>query len=253
MKILSWNVNGIRAVATKGFLDWFEKESADIVCVQETKAKVEQLTDDIIHPHGYFSSFHSAQKPGYSSVATFSKREPKKVIYGMGDERFDNEGRVLQSLFDDFVIINAYFPNSQDLGARLPYKLEFCKSIFELCESYRKKGTRVILCGDYNIAHTPIDLAHPKANEKNAGFLPQERAWMEAFTGHGYIDTFRHLNKDPGHYSWWSYRAGARAKDVGWRIDYFCVDPELKTHIQKVSHQNKVMGSDHCPVELHLA
>jgi exodeoxyribonuclease-3 len=257
MKILSWNVNGIRAVEKKGFAAWLRDESPDILCIQETKASPDQLSKELIMPldkagNPYFSCWASAKKKGYSGTAVYSKIEPWDVKY-MGIGAFDDEGRVLQADYRDFVLICAYFPNSQEAGARLGYKLDFCAAILELCGSLTAKGRHLVLSGDYNIAHRPIDLARPKENEGNAGFLPEERAWMDAFTGAGYIDTFRYFRPgEGGHYSWWSYRAGARERNIGWRIDYHCVDPGFIGRVGNSSIRPDVQGSDHCPVQLNL-
>lgn len=252
MKLLSWNVNGIRACHQKGFLQWFEDQKADIVCIQESKAHKEQLDALLANPSQYYAVWHSAQKKGYSGVATFSKKEPIQVHTGMNITEFDAEGRVLAFEYEKIVVINAYFPNSQEAGARLPYKLRFCEAMLNFCDSFRKKGKNVILCGDFNIAHKAIDLKNPKTNEKNAGYLPEERAWMDTFTTHGYVDAFRKFEQGPNHYTWWSYRFNSRAKNVGWRIDYFCVNKEFENQLQSCVIQPAVMGSDHCPVELNI-
>ena len=228
MKILSWNVNGIRAVEKKGFLDWFAGEDPDILCLNETKAEPSQLSPGLVNPSAggkpYHSYWASAKKKGYSGVAVYSKAEPLDVRF-MGKAEFDDEGRTLIVDYAHFTLIAAYFPNSQEAGKRLDYKLAFCGAMLRLCNSLVKKGRHFLLCGDYNVAHTPIDLARPKENEGNAGYLPEERAWMDTFTRAGHIDTFRHLHPgETGHYSWWSYRMGARERNVGWRIDYHCVN-----------------------------
>ena len=255
MRIISWNVNGIRAAEKKGISNWIKKDSADIVCIQETKARPEQLPlelREIIHGEGkpYHAFWASAKKPGYSGVAIFSKKEPMNVEY-LGIDEFDDEGRVLQAEYKDFTLISAYFPNSQDGGKRLNYKLKFCDAILKLCKKYRKEKRNFILCRDYNIAHTPIDLARPKENENSAGYLPEERAWMDSFTKAGFIDTFRHFHPGlKGHYTWWSYRVGARERNVGWRIDYHCINPELLQAVKSSIIRPDVFGSDHCPVEI---
>ena len=213
MKLLSWNVNGIRAAHTKGFLKWFEAQQADVICLQETKAQLEQLDQSLHHPLGYHSFWHSAQKPGYSGVAIYSKSEPLSVTNGIGDASIDSEGRVLVAEYPKFTLINAYFPNSQREHTRLDYKLAFCNRMLQFCEGLRAAGKTVILCGDFNIAHREIDLKNPKSNENNAGFLPEERAWMDQFLAAGYVDSFRHFCKDPNHYTWWSYRPGVRQKN----------------------------------------
>ncbi|GHV70015.1 exodeoxyribonuclease III [Spirochaetia bacterium] len=257
MRILSFNVNGIRAIEKRGFVSWIAEESADIICLQETKAEPAQLSPDLITPvdkkgKPYFSYWASAKKKGYSGTAIYSKVEPREVK-PLGIAEFDDEGRVLQAEFDDFTVICAYFPNSQDAGARLPYKLAFCDAIMKRCKKLQKAGRHFILCGDYNIAHTSIDLARPKENEENAGYLPEERAWMDQFTQAGFVDTFRHFH--PGlrdQYSWWSYRAGARERNVGWRLDYHCVDPEFMDRVKSSVIRPEVSGSDHCPVQIDL-
>ena len=257
MRIISWNVNGIRAAEKKGFVPWIKKENADMICIQETKAKPEQLAKELLEikpkeGKPYYTFWASAKKPGYSGVAIYSKKEPLNVRK-LGISEFDDEGRVLQADYHDFTLISAYFPNSQDGGKRLDYKLKFCDAIMKLCGEYRKQKRHFILCGDYNIAHTPIDLARPRENEGNAGYLPEERAWMDTFTGSGFVDTFRHFH--PGerdHYSWWSYRMGARERNVGWRIDYHITDPELLPLIKYSVIRPEVYGSDHCPVEIEV-
>lgn len=252
MKLTSWNVNGVRAAQRGGFLDWFENEQADVVALQETKARPEQLDAALLNPLGYHSYWHSAQKPGYSSVAIYSRKEPLRIQYGIGVPEIDHEGRVIVAEYPGFVLVNAYFPNSQREHTRLGYKLDFCKKMFEFLESLRKQGKQIVLCGDLNIAHTPIDLKNPKSNEKNAGYLPEERAWMTDFLKNGYVDSFRHFEKGPGHYTWWSYRPGVREKNIGWRLDYFCVNGEHQDRMSSMIHQPNVKGSDHCPVTLTL-
>jgi exodeoxyribonuclease-3 len=257
MRILSWNVNGIRAVEKRGLVQWIRDESPDIFCAQETKARPEQLVSDLIGPGDntgevYASYWASAKKAGYSGVVIYSKIKPLDVK-PLGIAEFDNEGRVLQAEFKNFTLINAYFPNSQEGGARLGYKLAFCDALLTLCNTLVSRGRHLVLCGDYNIAHTPIDLARPKENEGNAGYLPEERAWMDAFTRAGYVDTFRHFHAgEGGHYSWWSYRMNARERNVGWRIDYHCVDPAFMPMVKSSIIRPDVMGSDHCPVQIDL-
>lgn len=252
MKLFSWNVNGIRAAERKGFLSWFSEVSPDIVCLQETKATLEQVPETLVHPEGFHSYWHSAQKLGYSGTSVYSKSEPLRVFEGIQCEEVDREGRVLTLEFPRFYLINAYFPNSQREGERLPFKLFFCKKFHEFSNSLRAKGKPVLICGDLNIAHKEIDLRNPKTNVKNAGFLPEERAWMTDFLNSGYVDGFRHFNSEPNHYTWWSYRPGVREKNIGWRIDYFLVNQESRDILKAVTHQPQVMGSDHCPVALVL-
>jgi len=257
MRIFSFNVNGIRAVEKKGFIPWMEAEGADMVCIQETKARPEQLSAElreIRDKNGklYHAYWASAKRPGYSGVAIYSRIEPLD-LRTLGISEFDDEGRVLQADFRDFTLISAYFPNSQEEGRRLDYKLGFCDAILKLCKKYRKEKRHFILSGDYNIAHTPIDLARPRENEGNAGYLPEERAWMDTFTAAGFIDTFRHFHPgETGHYSWWSYRLRARERNVGWRIDYHCTDREFLPAIKSSVIRPDVLGSDHCPVEINI-
>jgi len=257
MRILSWNVNGIRAVEKKDFVPWMEAANADVVCIQETKARPEQLSPELreIRDKGgglYHAYWASAKRPGYSGVAIYTKQEPLDVRnLGLGE--FDDEGRVLQADFKEFTVISAYFPNSQEGGKRLDYKLAFCDAMLKLCQKYRKQKRHFVLSGDYNIAHTPIDLARPRENEGNAGYLPEERAWMDKFTDAGFLDTFRHFHPgETGQYSWWSYRMNARERNVGWRIDYHCIDPEFLPSVESSIIRPEVFGSDHCPVELTL-
>lgn len=255
MRIVSWNVNGIRAAEKKGFAAWLAAESPDILCVQETKAESGQLSDSLKAPRdrngeAYFSYWASARRKGYSGTAIYTKEEPLDVRV-LGDSRFDDEGRVLRADYPNYVVISAYFPNSQDGGARLPYKLDFCRAMLEHCAALVSQKKNVIVCGDYNIAHTPIDLARPRENEGNAGYLPEERAWMDEWTAGGFCDTFRRLHEgETGHYSWWSYRMNARERNVGWRIDYQCVNSAFMPAVQSARIRPEVPGSDHCPVEL---
>jgi exodeoxyribonuclease III len=250
-RILSWNVNGIRAAFKKGFADWLAKVSPEILCIQETKARPDQLSDEILAPEGYHAYWASAEKKGYSGVAVYTKQEPISTRFS-GIDRFDDEGRVLQLFFDQFVVISAYFPNSQDAGKRLDYKLDFCDSIHTICRDHTDAGRKIILCGDYNIAHKPIDLARPKENEGSAGYLPEERAWMETFTSDGYVDTFRKFNQEGGNYTWWSYQTRGRERNVGWRIDYHCANPAMDQHVSAASILSDVMGSDHCPIAVTI-
>jgi exodeoxyribonuclease-3 len=249
-KLFSWNVNGIRACQKAGFLTWLDESQADVVCLQETKAFPEQLDELLKNPAGYKTFWNPAQKPGYSGTAIYTKIEPKEVHYGMGVPRFDLEGRVLTAEFSDWVLINAYFPNSQRDHARLPYKVEFCQAIHRYCNTFRAQGKAVVLCGDLNIAHKEIDLKNPKTNVDNAGFLPQERAWLDYFVADGYVDTFRKFNTNPDQYSWWSYRPGVREKNIGWRLDYHLTGVESADRLIGAEIHPQTRGSDHCPVLL---
>ncbi len=265
MKLISWNVNGLRSVHKKGFNDWFLKESADVVCLQEIKIDHEQVEDSqsLLSPGGSYSHWHFAEKPGYSGLAIYSKQDPIAIRAGLGEQQFDREGRWLEADFDRahffkgssgiVTVINSYWPNSQREHARLPYKLAFCKAAEQRLQVLRAEGKTVYVCGDFNIAHTEIDLKNPKSNQDNAGFLPEERAWMAHFIHElGWVDTFREFEKRGDHFTWWSYRPGVREKNVGWRLDYFFTNPEARDRLQSVEHLTEVFGSDHCPVRLRL-
>ena len=253
MRLMSWNVNGIRAVQKKGFLDWFKNEDPDVLCLQETKAEQDQLDEGLRNVLGYKSFWCSAEKKGYSGVAVYTKSKPCSVEYGLGKKEFDYEGRTIIADFERFVLFNIYFPNGGAGNKRVPFKMGFYEFFLKKAESLRKKGRHIIVCGDVNTAHEEIDLARPKENQKNTGFLPEERAWVSRFIQTGYADTFRHFNKEPGYYSWWDYKTGARARDVGWRIDYFFVDQGFLPQVKKAFILKNVMGSDHCPVGIEIA
>lgn len=250
MKLISWNVNGIRACVGKGFLDYFKEADADVFCIQETKMQAGQLELDL---EGYEQYWNYAQRKGYSGTAIFTKKKPLSVSYGIGIEEHDTEGRVITLEFEDFYMITVYTPNSQNELARLDYRMEW-EDVFL---SYLKKleeNKPVIVCGDLNVAHQEIDLKNPKTNRKNAGFTDEERGKFQTLLDNGFIDTFRYFYPDQtGIYSWWSYRFQARAKNAGWRIDYFLVSDSLKDRLTDAKIHTDVMGSDHCPVELVLS
>ena len=253
MKIFTWNVNGIRAVEKKGFLDWLQNTQPEILCLQETKAQPDQLSEALLTDHGYHAYWHSAEKKGYSSVATFCKTEPINVQKGLGIEIYDREGRVLITEHSDFVLFNIYFPNGQHSLARVPYKLDFYREVLAQMNAYVAAGKNVIVGGDWNTAHREIDLKNPKANRKNTGFLPEECAMIDHYIAQGYVDAFRHFYPDAeGAYSWWSYRQQARERNIGWRLDYFMVNQALLPRLKGSEIHNEVMGSDHCPVSLEL-
>ncbi len=253
MHFISWNVNGIRAIQKKGFLEWFAKEDPDLLCLQETKAEKEQLDEALVNVKGYHSFWCSAEKKGYSGTALYTKQKPLSVEYGIGKDEFDSEGRVILADYGPFVLFNIYFPNGSSGNKRVPYKMAFYAQFEKKAEALRKQGKHIIVCGDVNTAHEEIDLARPKENQKNTGFLPEERAWVTSFLKLGYVDTFRHLIKEPGHYSWWDYKTSARARDIGWRIDYFLIDQGLLTRLKKAFILKSVQGSDHCPVGIELS
>lgn len=252
LSLVSWNVNGIRAAEKKGFLEYLKKSKHDIVCLQETKAHVGQLSPTLVHPDGYESYWSSAVKKGYSGTVVYTKPSPIFAETSFGDPFLDGEGRIVLLEYEKFYLFNVYFPNGGTGEERLKFKLEFYKRFLDLMQSYRKKKP-VVLCGDVNTAHTEIDLARPKENANTSGFMQIERDWVEKYIKKGYIDTFRMFEKEGGHYSWWDMKSGARARNVGWRIDYFLVSEELKKHVKKAWIDAKVTGSDHCPVGIELS
>jgi exodeoxyribonuclease-3 len=252
MKLISWNVNGIRAAGKKGYDEWFKSEQPDILCLQETKAHREQVPPEMAAPVGYHAHWSSAKRRGYSGVATFSRIKPAIVKPGLGNPEFDTEGRLIESHYDDFVLLNVYFPNGQRDHNRVSFKLEFSDAVLERCEQLKQEGRNVIICGDYNTAHKEIDLKYPKANQKTTGFLPHERAWIDKFIQHGYVDTFREFNKEPENYTWWTYRLNARERNIGWRIDYFFVSENMIDKVKDAFILPEVMGSDHCPVGIEV-
>jgi exodeoxyribonuclease-3 len=252
VKLLCWNVNGIRALAKRGFFDFLTNESPDILCLQETKASPDNLPDSLLNPPGYVTFWNYPVRKGYAGVATFSKQQPLDVKKGFGKPEFDIEGRVIISEHLGFSLYNVYFPNGKKNIERLKFKLDFYDALLEHLDNRRKKGEKLIICGDYNTAHHEIDIARPKDNEKISGFLPVERAWMDKLESHGYIDTFRYFNKEPGQYSWWDSKTRARERNVGWRIDYFFVTENLISYVSKAYILSDVTGADHCPIGLIL-
>ncbi|MCK9151593.1 exodeoxyribonuclease III [Methanobacterium alcaliphilum] len=252
VKIFSWNVNGIRAIHKKGFLDWFKESKVDILCIQETKASPDQLPRKLKDVGGYKSYFNSAERKGYSGVALYTSIEPKNVQNGFGIKKFDSEGRVQIADYDDFTLFNIYFPNGKMSDERLKYKLEFYDTFLDVVNNLRDQGKNIVVCGDVNTAHKEIDLARPKENSNISGFLPVEREWMDKFLDNGYLDTFRMFNSEKDNYSWWSYRTRARERNVGWRLDYFFVNKEFKNNVKNAYILSQVMGSDHCPVGLEI-
>ena len=253
MKLATWNINGLRAAHKKGFLSWLGQESPDIVCLQETKAHPEQLEEELLKPDGYQSHWSSAKRRGYSGVALYLKEKPLRLTEGLGIPKFDEEGRTLMAEYSNFILYNSYYPNGGRDLSRVSFKLEYSDAVLDQAlKVHKKKKKPIILAGDFNTAHQEIDLARPKQNQGNTGFLPEERAWLDKLLAQGFVDIFREFEPGPHHYTWWSYRAGARGKNIGWRIDYFFITPDLKDQVKKVYHQTEVMGSDHCPVILEL-
>ena len=253
MKLISWNVNGVRAAVKKGLLDWLESEKPDILCLQETKAHKEQLTSEILEEHGYHTYWHSGEKKGYSGVATFSREEPLYVQEGLGIEKYDIEGRVLLTEHENFLLYNIYFPNGQKDEMRLQYKLDFYDDLLPIINEQVESGHNVIVTGDWNTAHHPIDLARSKENVKTSGFMPVEREKLDIYVKNGWVDTFRMFHDEGDRYSWWSYRFGARERNVGWRIDYFFVNEGFLDNVKDADIHDEIIGSDHCPVSLELS
>ena len=252
MKLISWNVNGIRACLKKGLADFLASESPDILCLQETKARPEQV-DLPLEFGGYHAEWNSAQKPGYSGVAVFSREKPISVAHGIGIEEHDTEGRVLTLEYPGFRLVNVYTPNAQNELRRLAYRMEWDEAFRQYVCGLESLGKPVIICGDLNVAHQEIDLARPKQNRGSAGFSDEERAGFNNLLESGFIDTFRHFHPDKeAAYSWWSYRAGARGNNVGWRIDYFGVSKKLADRLKSAGILPETLGSDHCPVTLVL-
>lgn len=252
MKIISYNVNGIRAAMNKGFVEWLTLENPDIIGLQEVKADLSQINPAVFEDLGYEIYWNPALKKGYSGVAILSKIKPNSINYGMGLAKYDDEGRMLQADFDSFSFISSYFPSGTTGDIRQEFKYEFLDDVFGYITDLKKKNPNLILSGDYNICHKPIDIHNPKSNKNSSGFLPEERAWMDKFTESGFIDSFRHFNSDPHHYTWWSYRAGSRGKNLGWRIDYHMVANELQDKLKSSLILPNVVHSDHCPIVLEL-
>lgn len=249
MRLISWNVNGLRAVLRKNFLEFLSAEAPDILCLQETKAGPNDV--EALWPASYATHWNSAEKKGYSGTAIFTRHAPIQVTRGIGAEEHDGEGRVLTAEFEAFHLVNVYVPNSQRELTRLPYRKTWDAAFLKYLKKLERRKP-VIFCGDLNVAHTEIDLANPKANVGNHGFTPEERAGFEAFLQAGFIDTFREFEKGGGHYTWWSLMSGARARNVGWRLDYFLVSAALRPRLRRAFIQPQVTGSDHCPVGIEL-
>jgi exodeoxyribonuclease-3 len=250
--IITYNVNGIRSAISKGLLDWLASETPDILLIQETKAQPEQIPVMDFMDLGYTSFWHSAEKKGYSGVGILSKAEPDDVIAGMGIGKYDREGRFLRADFGDLSVVSVYHPSGSSGEERQAFKMEWLADFQDYVTELRKSRPRLIIGGDYNICHQAIDIHDPVGNKNSSGFLPEEREWMSGFLGTGFIDTFRHFNPDPHHYSWWSFRANARAKNKGWRIDYNMATGNLEAQLEGASILPDVVHSDHCPVKLEI-
>ncbi|MCP3931463.1 MAG: exodeoxyribonuclease III [Bacteroidetes bacterium] len=252
MSIVSYNVNGVRAAIRKGLVDWVKEHDLDVFCLQETKARPEQVETGLFEDLGYRHYWHSAEKKGYSGVATFSKVNPKQVIEGCGIEKYDREGRILRTDFEGWTLLNCYFPSGTSGDIRQSFKMEFLDDFFLWVEALRKKCPQLIIVGDYNIAHQEIDIHDPVRNKKSSGFLPEERAWLSKWFSNGFTDAYRKLHPEKIEYSWWSYRANARANNKGWRIDYQSVTNNITDKVRQAYHIPGAVHSDHCPVFLEI-
>jgi exodeoxyribonuclease-3 len=253
MKIVSANLNGIRAAIGKGLFDWLEQENPDIFCVQEIKAQPEQIDTLTFQSLGYKSQLiHSAQKKGYSGTAIFSKIKPDFYSFGIGNTFFDNEGRVIRADFGDVTVVCVYIPSGSMGDARQALKMEFLELFIQYLLELRKECPNLVICGDYNICHKPIDINHPERHTTASGFLPEEREWFDRLIGHGFVDSFREFNQEPNQYSWWSFRSNARAKNLGWRIDYHIVTESLKDRLKSGTILQQVELADHCPVVVEI-
>ena len=252
MKLVSWNVNGIRAIQYKGFFEFLASASPDILCIQETKARPEQLDKSLLYPEGYHTYWNCPKRKGYAGVAIYTREKPLDVWYDFTAGKLDSEGRFLAADYGKFILMNIYFPNGGAGNKRVPYKLEFYELFLEYADSLVKAGNKLVIGGDLNTAHKEIDLARPKENVNNTGFLPEERAWIDKFIQHGYVDTFRHFHDEPGQYTYWDMKTRARERNVGWRIDYFFVSENLLPSVKDSYIMPEVMGSDHCPIVLIL-
>jgi len=252
MNIMTWNVNGFRAIMKKDGFDWLKAINPDVLCLQEIKVKPDQLTEQEQKLADYSVVWNSAERPGYSGTAIFYKSEPNDFELGFGRQDFDNEGRVIRFKYPDFYLYNIYFPNGGEENQRVSYKLAFYEYLLTIIDDIHKAGKNVIITGDFNTAHNEIDLKNPKANEKNTGFLPEERKWIDIYLDHGLVDVYRKLYPDTIGYTWWTYRMNARARNVGWRLDYFLISENLMPRVNGVVIYDEIMGSDHCPVSLLL-
>ena len=255
MRITTWNVNGLRAVLGKDLLNLIQPLNADVLCLQEIKARPDQLEINQLNAIAQLYpslAWNPAQRPGYSGTATWARTKADEVFYGLGAPQFDDEGRVIVHRYGDIYLYNIYFPNGGRDLERVPYKLEFYAYLLEQCDRLHAQGKSIIICGDFNTSHREIDLRNPKSNQNSTGFLPEERAWIDRYLEHGFVDAFRALYPEKVEYTWWTFISNARARNVGWRLDYFLVSPSLMDRVEDVINHNEVMGSDHCPVTLVL-
>lgn len=252
MKIISYNVNGLRAAIKKGFLEWLEKENPDIICIQETKMQEDQVDKLAFETLGYKQYWNMAEKKGYSGVGILTRLKPEYFSTGMGIPKYDREGRVIRLDFHDFTLINSYFPSGSSGDERQDFKMDYLADMQVFINNLKKEKKKIVLCGDYNICHKAIDINHPERHKKSSGFLPEEREWMDAFLGNGFVDSFRVFDTGPDKYSWWSYRANSRAKNLGWRIDYHMITENLSPNLVNAGILPDVSHSDHCPVWIEL-
>jgi len=251
-KIISYNVNGIRSAISKGWIEWLKATNPDVICLQEIKALPEQIDPLPIQALGYHLYWYPAQKKGYSGVAIFSKMKPDHIEYGCNKKEYDDEGRALRLDYGDFSVMSVYMPSGSSGDLRQSFKMVWLDFFYNYIQHLQKTRKKLIICGDYNICHKPIDIHNPKSNANSSGFLPEEREWIDQFMKSGFIDTFRHFNKEPHHYTWWSYRSNARAKNLGWRIDYNLVSSNLEKKLDKAAILSMAKHSDHCPVLLEI-
>jgi exodeoxyribonuclease-3 len=253
MKIVTYNVNGIRAAMSKGLIDWISQVSPDVLCVQEIKANPDQVGVFEFEELGYHHYWYPAQKKGYSGVAIFTKQKPKHIEYGCGIKEYDDEGRILRIDFEEFSVMSVYHPSGSSGDMRQAFKMEWLEAFLNYINQLKATYPNLVICGDFNICHKAIDIHNPKSNANTSGFLPEEREWMEQFINSGFVDSFRYFNQEPHQYSWWSYRAGSRAKNLGWRIDYNFVTDNLKNRISRSVILPSAIHSDHCPVLLEMS
>lgn len=253
MKIISWNVNGLRAILSKNVIGEVRSLNPDVLCLQEIKARPDQLNQEQLAEFSEFNAYwNPAERPGYSGVVTFAKKEPQNISFSLGEARFDTEGRIIRIDYDNIVLFNLYVPNGKRDQTRLDYKLDFYAKLLEICDELHHAGKQIVLFGDMNTSHRPIDLKNPKQNEKYSGFLPEERAWIDKYLEHNFVDIYREIYPERVQYTWWTYRLNARSRNIGWRLDYFLISKQLIDRVVDTVIYEEILGSDHCPVGLDL-